>query len=122
MEWFVYVPFSVEAGSEHLETVAETAKWYSSEGLKGIHRPPSAFNRAWATAQVAAREAGWDGTCLGEPMVFWTPGGSGFAHGFAWRQADGTGVLVSPQELPHLDRSKTSPMPAQALHFSVDSS
>ena len=104
MEWFVYTPFSMELGCEHLETVEETAKWYSSEGLRSPQGLASTFNRAWTEAQVAAREAGWDGRAKGSALVFWVPSDSGFMHGFAWRQADGTGILVSPLELPLLER------------------
>jgi hypothetical protein len=118
MEWFVYIPFAVASGSEHLETVEETAKWFSSEGLSSRIGSAPSFNLAWLSAQAAARDAGWDGTCRGAPLVFWMPGGAGFAHGFAWSQVDATGVLVSPIELPHLGDLRDSTETPSAMKAS----
>jgi len=90
MEWFVYLPFDLKGNCEHLETVENTAKWYSSQGLGCTAGIPSAFEKAWAAAQLAALSAGWDGGSTGAALLFWLPGKSGgFQHGFAWRQGDG---------------------------------
>jgi hypothetical protein len=118
MRWFAYTPFPVENGFEHLETVEETAKWYSSEGLRTKRRMPSPFNHSWEEAQQAAMKAGWNGKFIGAAGVFWMPTSTGFNYGFAWRQDDETGVMVSPVALHHLER--TSPrVPSGAVTRTV---
>jgi len=114
MHWYVYMPFRLERHWEHLELVEDTAKWYSSEGLNGVHVNRSAFHKAWAEAQQAALKAGWDGAMVGKALVYWLPADQGFEHGFVWRQGNGKGVLVSPVALRHLkprDRRQRSSAP-----------
>lgn len=111
MNWNVYEITPIDIGWEHLKSVQETlsdivrfSSCYDDE--KDIDSSEVVdFTKAWEDAKQLASGAGWEGDFREEPKVFWLPWDVGFKYGFVFKQDNnGTTYVVSPKELPYLER------------------
>lgn len=111
MTWKVYNIPPIDIGWEHLKSVKETicdmvrlSSLYDSE--KDLDsKELLGFIKAWEAAKELAGVSGWEGDFREDPKVFWLPGDVEFRYAFAFKQDNnGTTFVVSPQELPALER------------------
>lgn len=103
--WHVYDIPPVDFRWEHLQTVDEVRRQLAERRSAGSETTfdLAGFDSAWADAQAAAQDAGWEGDHRNAPVVFWVPAEQEFEFGFVLKQDNnGTTFVVSPVELPHL--------------------
>lgn len=114
MKWIVYSISPIDLGWENLRTVRETLsvivqdnESYGLSDLGDINaRGIMSFVDDWQTAKENARQAGWEGDFRHEPHVFWLPSEGAFEYGFVIKQDNnGTTFVISPQELPALEKA-----------------
>ncbi|WP_454735398.1 hypothetical protein [Cupriavidus necator] len=109
MYWSNHVINPTDASWDCLLTVSETAERIARiEARAKIADRHASVNELatfldlYESAKVAAKFAGWIDPHL-EPVVFWVPIENDVSMGFAFRQADGKALILSPLPLPHLD-------------------
>lgn len=115
MTWYVYELGPIDFGWEHLASVEETAARIGGDEARASVAPHTVdisgptvaeFLASWSSAQVAARDRGWEGDFRNDPVVFWVPAVEvEFTYGFVLKQDNnGMTYVVSPVPLPHLDQ------------------
>ncbi|KVK90320.1 MULTISPECIES: hypothetical protein [Burkholderia] len=114
MRWFTYELPPVDFGWQHVQTVEETIVKIAADDAKvrlagadqeEDHITVDDFLLAWERAKDAAADHGWEGDFRHDPVVFWVPTEDDFCFGFAFKQDNnGTTFVLSPCELPHLNR------------------
>lgn len=117
MSWFVYHLPPVDNGWIFAKTVDEVAQTLAgievtekvdgSDNI-GVFLPTvDDFIRDWKSAQDAASEHGWEGDFRSKDhrVVIAVPHGVDFQAGFVFKQDNnGSTFVVSPVELPHLNK------------------